>query len=494
MVGKRTEQIFALNSKSIAYAATRKIDQETLKRARCMSTAENIVFTHFDEDDKPVLFKMWSCDGKKSIFTNNDPIPVLFCKHLVDPLKTNSSIIICEGQWDALSWISLGYPAVSIPSGVSNEEWIGEDWSFLNCFENIYLDFDSDVPGQEAEMKIKNRIGNEKCRSVHYRYKDANEALMNGHPEVLVEAFESAKNAPIDKIINPAKIRELVRERLKSEYISNGVPFFIPNLKFEFRPHEITVWYGITSHGKSTVLQQQVAFMASLGIKSMVSSFEQATTMTMSGMMVQYTSQKNIGDCADFDDAYQALTENVMFFDSMQRAKPSEVVSTMCQAHKQLGVEHFIIDNAMTLEVDRQDNTKQAEVADGFRVFVAQNDVHLHLVMHPRKGGHDAANKPPGIADIMGASEWSAMAHNVVCIWRDVAKTQRIEEMRDEGAPPHMIQEFAASCPDGKILVRKQRETGELPISSYLFDKEVKRAYKSQEDLMPYWLPKPQDQ
>lgn len=488
-VGKRVEEVRGLNGKAIAYAATRKISNETLTKALCLSTDTAIVFPHFDEENRPVLFKFWSCDGKKQIYTNSDPIPVLFGKNLVDPIKTDSTIIICEGQWDALSWQQLGFPAVSIPSGVSNDEWISEDWCFLNCFSNIYLDFDSDMPGQEAEIRVRNRLGHEKCRSIQYRFKDANDALVNGSEQVLIDAFKAAQTAPIDKIVNPDKIREIIRESSRSGYKISGSPFFLPSLNFEFRPHEITVWYGITSHGKSSCLEQQVAYNASIGIKSMVSSFEQATTMTAKAMLMKYTAEPHMGDMSEFDDAYNSLMSNVLFYDSMQKANPDEVISTMAQAHKQLGIEEFVIDNVMTLEVDRQDNAKQSEVADKLRMFAAQHPVHLHLVMHPRKPSQGEQNKPPNIADIMGASEWSAMVHNIICVWRDVTKEQKIYEMRDEGMDEAQILAFNQSCPDGKIFVRKQRLTGDLPMTSFFFDKNIKRAYKTQDDLIPYWIP-----
>lgn len=488
-VGKGTMDVRPLNAKSMAFAETRKIKPETLKRALCLSTDTSIVFPHFNEEREPVLFKCWSCDGNKTIYTNNDPLHTLFGKNMVDPIKSNSTLIICEGQWDALTWQQLGYPAVSIPSGVSNEEWISEDWSFLNCFANIYLDFDSDFAGQEAEMKARIRLGPEKCRSIQYRYKDANDALIHGEEQVLIDAFEEAQNAPIDKIVNPQKIKEIVRERLKSSYVQEGSPFFLPGLQFQFRQHEITVWYGTTSHGKSSILQQQVAFNASKNKKSMVSSFEQATTITVSGMMMQYTAESNIGDYEHFDEAYNSLMREVLFYDSMKKADPDEVVATMLQAHKQLGIEEFVIDNVMTMEVDRQDNTKQAEVIDKLRVFASQNPVHIHLVMHPRKANQGEANKPPSLSDIMGASEWSAMAHNVICVWRDVAKTQKMNEMMDEGMDQAQIMAFNESCPDGKIFVRKQRETGDLPMASYRFDKSIKRAYKTFDDLVPYYIP-----
>jgi twinkle protein len=485
--GGRTERCEGLNAKSINYGLSRGIEERTLRAAKCVSTPTHVVFPHFNEAGEAVLLKAWSCDGQKHMYSNDDPVPALFGKNLIDPLKTGGDLIITEGQWDALTWQQLGYPAVSIPSGAGNDEWIGEDWSFLNCFSQIYLDFDDDPTGQDAELKAKVRLGYDRCRSIRYRFKDANAALAAGSADVLHAAFKHAKEAPVERIVNAAEIKQKVRDRLNRTNMQAGTPFFLRSVEFEFRPYEITLWFGITSHGKSSVLSNQICYAASLGKKAMVASFEQATPMTVAGMLTQFTSDADIGCSSDFDEAFDTLTSHVMFFDSMLRANPEELIATMTIAHKQLGIDEFVIDNIMTLEVDRQDNTAQALVADRFRVFAAQYPVHIHLVAHPRKPPATEASKPPSIADIMGASEWSAMAHNIVCIWRDVAKSQRLAEMRDEQMDPIEILTFDESCPDGKAFWRKQRDSGELPMVSYFFNKRTKRAWKTQDDLAPYF-------
>lgn len=493
-IGNRIESVKPLNTKSINYAASRKIGRGTLRLARCASTDNDIIFPHFDEDDKLVMLKTWSCDGQKKIFSNNDPVPVLFGKHLIDPLKTWGELIICEGQWDALTWQQLGYPAVSIPNGVSNDEWIGEDWNFLNCFSQIYLDFDGDTAGREAETRVRIRLGYERCRSIKYRFKDANKALMEGGEAELIAAFKLAKEAPIERILRPDTIMEEVRERLNPNSEEVGTPFFLPCVNFKFRPHEITVWYGSTSHGKSSVLSDQICYAASLGKKSFVASFEQDSPMTVAGMLTQYTADPEFGLSDHFVEGYKHLMERVLFFDSMLRANPKEICSTIVLAHKQLAVEEAVIDNVMTLEVDRQDNTAQANVADGFRVIAAQYPIHLHLVMHPRKPPSQEASKPPSIADIMGASEWSAMAHNIICVWRDVAKAQRMAEMLDAMMSEAEIRAFDESTPDGKIFWRKQRKNGKLPMVSYFYDSETRRAWKNPEDAAPRWHPATEDE
>lgn len=491
--GGRTIQILPLSTRSVQYAESRGITRETLRAARCASTDHDIIFPHFDEDDKLVLVKTWSCDGQKRIFTNDDPVPVLFGKHLVDPLKTGSTLIITEGHWDALTWQQLGHPAVSIPSGVSNDDWIGEDWSFLNCFSQIFLDFDDDAPGREAEARVRVRLGYERCRSIRYRFKDANAALQADAAQVLHDAFQHALSAPVERIVNPADVKEKTRSRLNRTHYQGGVPFFLPALNFEFRPHEITIWFGITGHGKSSLLSNQIAYAASLGHVCMVASFEQDTPMTIAAMLCQYTADADIGSSSQFDAAYDDLTGRVLFFDSMERTNPDELIASMATAHRQLGVTHWVVDNGMTLDVDRQDNTAQADVAHKFRSFAARHPGHLHIVLHPRKPPAQEAAKPPNIADIMGASEWSSIAHNIICVWRDVSKAQRLSEMRDENMDPMEILAFDETNPDGKIFIRKQRDSGDLSMASYRYDKNTKRAWKNPEDLNSYFNPSTQD-
>lgn len=483
----KTQTYQPLSAKAINYAGTRGITEETLRRAKCASTDTHIIFPHFDEDNKVVLLKAWSCDGRKHIFTNDDPVPVLFGKHMTNPITSGGNLIITEGHWDALTWSQLGYHAVSIPSGASNDEWIGEDYSFLNCFERIFLDFDDDPVGREAESRVRTRLGYERCRLLRYRFKDANAALMANAEDVLHAAFKHALEAPIDRIINPSEKRERVRERLCSNRIRSGIPFFLPSMPVLFKPNEIVLWYGTTKHGKSTILSNQIAYSASQGNLALVSSFEQDTSMTIGSMLVQYTADKDIASSSCFDEAYNDLTSKVFFFDAMERSNPDQVIATMVMAHKQLGVKEFVVDNAMTLDVDRQDNTAQANVADKFRVFAAQYPVVLHLVMHPRKPPSQEAGKPPSLSDIMGAMEWSAMAHKIICVWRDVAKAQRMSEMIDEGTDPLEREAFNRMTPDGKIFVRGDRETGDLPMTAYWFDRDTKRAWKNPEDMLPYW-------
>ena len=67
------------------------------------------------------------------------------------------------------------------------------------------------------------------------------------------------------------------------------------------------------------------------------------------------------------------------------------------------------------------------------------------------------------------------MPHNIITVWRDMAKAERVAEMENDDYGDSEIKEFSNSTPCGKVLVRKQRLTGQLPMASFYFHKETKR-------------------
>ena len=489
-VSKYSEELEDLSKACVDYARSRCIKKETLEKMNCKTYGLYLALPHIDIEGRLVLLKFWPTNGSKDMWSNPEPIHTLFGTELIDPVASGGSLIITEGQWDALTWIQYDYPAVSIPSGANNDQWIEEDWTFLNQFSEIILDFDKDEEGRDAETRVRNRLGYERCRCLRYDHKDANEAYMlTGSFDALKNALQEALSAPVEHIIKADEIKHVVRDNLQKTRTRTGVPFFLDAMnRLEFRPHESTLWFGHTGHGKSTAIMNQFAFQAGLGIPGLIASFEDNSAINYGHLMLQFSCDSEIAEHDGFDKCYDDLTSMIHLFDSMRRTEPDVMIATMTLAHKQLGICHFAVDNVMTLDVDRQDNTAQAAVADKFRVFVAKYPVHLHIAAHPRKGP-DNFIKPPQISEVRGASEWGDMTQNAICVYRDIKKAEKISELYDEGIPAHKIMEFRNSCRDGKFIVRKQRKTGELPLCSFNFDSMRKRFFREGTTIHPYWLP-----
>jgi twinkle protein len=75
--------------------------------------------------------------GKKIIWASADSKPHLFGWQAISPNERN--VFITEGEVDALTLASWSRPALSVPSGVKNFDWIEHDYDALARFDRIYI-------------------------------------------------------------------------------------------------------------------------------------------------------------------------------------------------------------------------------------------------------------------------------------------------------------------------------------------------------------------
>jgi len=490
-------EMVELNDSSIDYAKSRGITEETLRRyGVCSDRRGGLMFPYYDIFGKLGMVKHWGtklkADGKKDtwIMPSMDAVQSLFGKDVCDPETGIQRLIVTEGEFDAMSCWQLGLPAVSIPMGASNTNWITEDYQYLSHFDEIVLLFDNDEAGKKGAKEAAARLGAERCLIVTLPLKDANDMLRTGRGAEIKQLIETTTREPMAEIVDPGSIMEATRSYMKGDYLTDGDPFFIPDYALNFRKHETTLWFGFTGHGKSCAIANQVASLAARGKLVCVASFEQPPEMTFAQILTQYTAYPNLPYTEEFPKAFNHLSKHVFMYKSMEKVDPKHLVNTFIHAHKRYGVDTFVIDNVMTMQIDRGDNTAQAEAADLLRVFVAKYPIHLHIVAHPRKPPENT-NKPPAISEIRGASEWADMVFNVVTVWRDTAKAERLAEMESSDFTDDDQRTFFDSTPCGKIIVRKQRATGEWPMTSFWYHKETRRMMPKPGEPHPMYSDKP---
>jgi hypothetical protein len=128
----------------------------------------------------------------KRFHQDPDCEPCLFGWQVVEPIAR--SVIICEGELDAMAWHAYGFPALSVPMGggkAGKQGWIENEYDRLEAFDVIYVSMDNDSPGREGMRDICQRLGRERCRVVVLPLKDANACLIDG---VSVSDMASALN------------------------------------------------------------------------------------------------------------------------------------------------------------------------------------------------------------------------------------------------------------------------------------------------------------
>ena len=195
------------------YFKERCISEQTLDAFQIGSDQQgNIVFPFYVEGEliyvkyrQPTFLavkrKEWAQAGAQ---------PMLFG---MDLCRANEPLIITEGQADTLALYEAGARnVVSVPSGCENFDWVDPCWGWLEQFDKIILFGDNDPPGRKMIKTLTSRLGEDRCWIIEdypENCKDANDILMQHGAEVLIQTLNSAKETPIDGMIDLADVQDI---------------------------------------------------------------------------------------------------------------------------------------------------------------------------------------------------------------------------------------------------------------------------------------------
>lgn len=408
-------------------------------------------------DGELVNAKYRNVADKKDMRQEAGAEPCLFGWHLIDPKCRR--VAITEGEIDAMTLHQMGVPALSVNQGAGNHQWIESDWQRLDRFSEILVCFDADEAGQKGAREIVRRLGGERCKVVSFGAKDANDWLMAG-----------AEAADFDECIHNAKTLDPEELRRASDFIQAAKALFYPahdgdldpKLRldrefdwFEFRTGEVTVWTGYNGHGKSLMLNQILLGLMQQGVHVQVFSGEMTPARQMKRLIKQATGLDR--PTPEYIDAVGDWVHDRMWlFNVLGSASIDRLLEVFLYSNRRYGITHFVIDSLMMTDVPEDGAgamTAQKEAMRKMASFARTNNVHLHLVAHPRKGQDES--KGPGKMDVAGSSKITDGADNVFTVW-----SARKDE-NDTTVDPDKA--------DAKLELQKQRNGETQHYSQWLY-------------------------
>jgi twinkle protein len=449
------------------FLSSRGLTAETAKLFRIGQQGDKILFPYFDDEGVLTLCKTRPISEKSFALTSAGCKPILFGWQAVIP--SQRSIVITEGELDAMSVRQLGVSALSVPFGGgkgAKQAWIEHEFDRLQRFDCIFLAMDMDDVGKAAASEIAERLGIERCRIVGLPHKDPNACLMAGMtPEELIKVLAKAKTHDPSELKTVEDFREEIIASLDPNIPEVGfrTPWHDKNGEVRFRPGEVTVIAGASSHGKS----EAVGFMAvdaiSQGEKICVASLEAKPRAWIRNILFQTagtTSPTNeyASACLDW------IGHSLMVFDCVNTAKVDRLLEVFAYARRRYGTTFFIIDNMTTLNVGIDDYEGQRNLMSRLTDFAKHHDVHVFLVVHIGKGNGE--DSPPGKNDIRGSTSISDLADTVLTWWRNRAKEQALRNPEVSEADRLKFErqgDVICSCV-------KQRATGKEPKVSLFWD------------------------
>ncbi|KAH8412002.1 hypothetical protein KR222_006176 [Zaprionus bogoriensis] len=222
------------------------------------------------------------------------------------------------------------------------------------------------------------------------------------------------------------------------------------------RKGELTILTGPTGSGKTTFTSEYSLDLAMQGVTTLWGSFEIRNTRLAATLLRQFVGYALDDKLHEFDhwaEQFERLPLYFMTFHGQQPLRP--VLEAIEHAHYVHDIAHVIIDNLqfmMGVSAQRGGGDKfweQDAIIAAFRGFATKYNVHVTLVMHPRK---ERQEDELTTSSVFGTAKATQEADNVLII-----QDKRLTAVRGKKY----------------LQVAKNRYTGDLGIMPLDFDKDA---------------------
>lgn len=449
-------------TKSVEQYLTRErhLLPKTIEAFKVASQGNQVMFPYW-RDNELIFVKYLNLNrenGKKQITVEKDCEPCLFGWHLV-PI-TARTITLCEGEIDAMTLYQYGFSTLSVPfgGGAGNKhKWLEYEFERLAQFDVIYLCLDNDEEGQIATQVLAERLGFHRCKSVILPYKDANACLQARLTKAEIQAcFDNAKNFDPTELKRASSYAEAVVELMHPSHkdsIGYSLPWEKTHGFINLRPGELSVWTGINGHGKSQLLGHALLHWINAGARVCIASLELKPARLLARLTKQAGAVAN--PASDYIRAIHTwYGDNLWLFDLVGTAKVKRLLEVFLYARQRYGVDMFIIDSFMKLDISEDDYRAQKAFIEQLCDFKNEHHCHIHVVVHPRKSADES--QPPSKLDNKGTGAITDLADNCFCVWRRKAK----EEASIIQASGHALdakQQALLGASDSVLICDKQR-------------------------------------
>jgi len=349
----------------------------------------------------------------------------------LDNIKTMDKIYIVEGEIDALSLHEAGiYSVCSVPNGASKGN---QRLEYLdNCFEyfkdkrEIVLCTDNDSPGIQLRKELARRFGAYRCKYVDFgEYKDANEILVTKGAETLRNVIKTAKNFPLEGVLNIENIWQSVLN-----YNENGVKNYsigLPNSDNYFKMSfgEWSVVTGIPNSGKSDVMDQ---VCCNLALKyDMRCAMFAPESFPYEGHIKRISNKLNETNCNNeqLNQTKDFIQDHFFWVKiDLENLTLKGILNAFRELVFQKGINVFVIDPWNMLDHSAQrDHSYIGRSLSEITQFCQQTNTHLFLVAHPRKiESENGTYKKPTLYDISGSADFFNKAYNGLIVYRCIGQ------------------------------------------------------------------------
>lgn len=239
---------------------------------------------------------------------------------------------------------------------------------------------------------------------------------------------------------------QLVKYYKEEKGSGYSLPFAKADGNFAVRKGELTIFTGVSGHGKSMMLSQICLYLMHY-TKVLIASMEMKPVLTLSRMIQQKLGSPDPTEkfLKDFCDEYM---EKLFIYDQQGVTDSKDMFAVLSYGKEILGIDVFVIDSLMKMGDISEDNyDAQKNFIDRLAAYCRDLDIHVFLVCHTRKMSDEYQR--PDATNILGSSHIRNLSDNILLCFRN----REIEDLK-----------FAGNCPEDRIneptaylTIQKQR-------------------------------------
>ncbi len=435
-----------LTDKAVKYFEGRMISQETLRRMRIYSDrewmpqfgkeVEVICFPYFvDGQLRNIKYR-----GAQKSFKMVKDAELVF--YNFECIKDTTELIICEGEFDALTFIGCGYAnCVSVPNGAGAKDlaYLDNHIEALNHIQRFYIASDFDEPGLLLRNELVRRLGAEKCKIVTYEgHKDANDLLKASGGNAIRRVIENATDVPVEGVEDIATHYDDIYAMF-THGLPDGERTGVTEIdeKIRFTTSKLAIWTGIPSHGKSEMLDFIVARMAVANDwKTLYFSPENYPIELHYAKLASKITGRQFHSGwmteQEFDEAYEFISSHIFWLNPYDNTSLEQILNRADYHVRRYGIKQLVIDPFNCLEHSRKATENGSEYIgrflDELSRFARRNDILIHLVAHPAKmealNPRNRTYGAPTLYDISGSANFYNKADYGITVYRDFEESR----------------------------------------------------------------------
>ena len=446
-----TSDFEKLNDKVIEWFSGRGISEATLKTfkisqgvswmPRVNKEVNTIQFNYFQEGK---LINIKYRDGNKNFKLFKDAEKIFYN---LDSVRDTDSIIIVEGEMDALSIHEAGHHnVVSVPNGAGTGK-LNLDYldNCITYFEDrkIILALDKDEAGRNLETEFIRRLGADNCYTVDFGdFKDANEFLLAYDASALYSVIDEAEACPLEHVVTAKDVEGEITEFVENGFkpgFQIGVDSF-DDIFSTYTGQFITVT-GVPSSGKSDWVDQMVyGYNIRYGWKAgYVSPENKPNYLHIHKLMRKFGNwmprKEDVGG-SRWNKIINHINDH-FFFVEMDKYDLDTVLAKGAELVKRRGIKVFVIDPFNKVNMKGKGNLSIPDYTQEYLgkidEFSRKYDVLTIVVAHPNKQYKNPDGKipEPTMYDIKGGGEWFDSSYHGLLVHRDFeAKTVKIKVLK----------------------------------------------------------------